>query len=88
MEKAILVLDMPKNCYECKLQVCDEVGERLCVINNRNADYCASKDDECPLKEPPEKWDFQDYSAATYRNWMKGFNSCLDKILNGGKENV
>lgn len=88
MEKAILILDMPKNCYKCKLQVHNPAGEHICVINRKSADYCASKADECPLKEVPPKYDTQKARTKAFSNWMKGFNECINQILSGGKENV
>ena len=51
MSKAILIMDMPKNCYECKLQVHNMVGDHICAINHKNADNCASRGTWCPLKE-------------------------------------
>ena len=91
MGKAIYVMDTPKACDECPLSLETEtINTIICrgcekySINPK----CTERPDWCPLKELPEKWDFQNYSTATYCNWMKGFNSCLDKILNGGKENV
>lgn len=35
MSKAILIIDMPKSCYECKLQVHNMVGDHICVINHK-----------------------------------------------------
>lgn len=86
MEKAILVLDMPKNCYECNLQVHNPAGEHICVINRKSADYCASKADGCPLKEMDKKeWA---HTENPMRAYGSGWNACIDAILNGGKENV
>lgn len=81
MSKAILIIDMPKNCYECKLQVHNMVGDRICVINHKNADNCASRGTWCPLKEMPGKYPkSQEWFSEEY---VEGRNDCIDGILKG-----
>lgn len=86
--KAILVTDMPKNCYKCNLQVRNVVGNRICVINNKDADYCASTPKWCPLRAMPEKKeDYQEGVAASPRKEFEwGWNACIDEILKGSEE--
>ena len=88
MGKVVLIMDMPKNCYECKLQVRNMVGDYICVINHKNADNCASRGTWCPLKEVPEKIDEKPVSEYEFGSLGKGYevgwNACLKAILNGG----
>ena len=48
--KAILVIDMPKNCAECKLMYLQGIGESIC-----NAVDWEKRPSWCPLKEMPNK---------------------------------
>lgn len=87
MSKAILIIDMPKNCYECKLQVHNMVGDRICVINHKNADNCASRGTWCPLKEAPKIIDEKTVSEYEFGTLGKGYeigwNTCVRTILKG-----
>lgn len=80
--KAILVIDLPKNCAECKLEsICNEVDWE-------------ERPSSCPLKPMPEKkeresWGDNEY--AFYNNLHKmGWNDCIDEIAGGmnGKEKL
>lgn len=82
MAKAVLVMDMPENCFKCKLQN---------WLNCRIANKChvgEYRPDWCPLRELPEKKETT-YPQACYTNsyWtdeMKaGFNTCLNEMLGG-----
>lgn len=72
MSKAILVMDMPKNCFHCKLQ--DWVNCRV-VKGCHTGD---TRPDWCPLREVPQKQ--EDLPTNIYR---EGWNACIDKILGG-----
>ena len=87
MAKAILVMDMPKNCFACDLESYGECkamfGE---VIENK-----FEKPSWCPLKPMPEKETIcGKYNSEYYANggkmpsWKLGFNACIDAIC--GKE--
>ena len=78
--KAILVIDLPKNCAECKLMFLQGIGEGIC-----NAVDWEERPSWCPLKPMPEKkeresWGDNEY--AIYNNLHKmGWNDCIDYIL-------
>lgn len=95
MSKAILVMDMPKNCSECNQCQCgNEDGEYSCIPDNfahyLSSNYvnhsCESKPDWCPLKPIPEK--VEEYPKEYYEfgniglAFDVGYNTCIDKILN------
>ena len=80
MAKAMLIMDMPSNCYECELNnyhfcfVTDDNVERY-----RNTEY---KPTWCPLREVPQK-----KTALTMFDIgeAQGYNACIDEILGGGE---
>lgn len=88
MNKAILIIDMPKSCGKCPL--CQGVaidGQYVCSIFDKDSNeqgYEYGKYDKsawCPLQEPPERqmvWCDDD-------DWSIGYNACLDWIL--GEDN-
>lgn len=80
MEKAVLVMDMPKDCFACDLESYGECkamfGE---VIENK-----FEKPSWCPLKPMPENKDAMTAHFATDYNYALGWNDCLDAIQ--GKE--
>ena len=82
MAKAVLVMDMPENCFKCKLQ-----NWANCKITNK-CHVGEYRPDWCPLRELPEKKETT-YPQACYTNsyWtdeMKaGFNTCLNEMLGG-----
>lgn len=80
MGKAILVIDMPKDCFACDLESYGECkamfGE---VIENK-----FEKPSWCPLKPIPENKDAMTAHFATDYNYAVGWNDCLDAIQ--GKE--
>lgn len=78
MSKAILVIDMPKNCFHCKLQ--DWANCRIvkgCHVGETRPDWC-------PLKEVPQKKEIDRLSVRRHFE-AKGYNACIDDIL-GDKE--
>ena len=62
MTKAILVIDMPETCYECKFGDTDRICE-MCIAVDRQIHDEEGKFDElnigkpllCPLKQIPDK---------------------------------
>lgn len=71
MSKAILVIDMPKNCQECVLNYQGD-----CYVSEYEGDDWVQS---CPLKELPqkkEKWGEAD----------RGWNDCLKEILGDDDE--
>ena len=69
MSKAILVMDMPKNCLNCKMA--DWANCRITKICHTGC----YRPDWCPLSPMPEK--------KAERNAYTGYNQCIDEI--GGK---
>lgn len=73
MAKAVLVMDMPENCFKCKLQ-----NWANCKITNKcHVGEC--RPDWCPLRELPEKANHPAY--CDNGRFDKGWNACLDMIL-------
>jgi hypothetical protein len=83
MDKAILAIDMPKDCYECPLAIETIHNSRTCCITKCTVMY-DGKFPWCPLKPVPEKrdengiWTMSGYIDDGYSN---GWNDCLDEIL-------
>lgn len=77
MSKAVLVMDMPKDCYECKLQ--DWLTCR--IVKKCNTAH--KKPDWCPLKPLPDKKPHTEDVLEVFVN--TGYNACIDEIL-GDKE--
>lgn len=82
--KAILVMDMPSGCINCKLY---DYPPSRCFVNgkfqnNISEDY---KPDWCPLKPAPEKKDENKIYTMTQLYRAQGYNACIDEIL-GDKE--
>ena len=97
MSKAILVMDMPDSCFHCDM--CHEKdydirykieGDKFCSIENVEVnDYYNGfyvdkfvRPSWCPLKELPAK---MKYSNGTYNGEVKGWNRCLEKIIEMGE---
>lgn len=85
--KAILVIDMPKNCYECKLRKQELFGGYFCGLNEvlgkkNHIDCLVERLNNCLLKELPQKQKPFDEFNTEYE---RGFNACLDEILGGNK---
>lgn len=89
MNKAVIVLTkIPNSCSEC---ICfsDHYSDMCCkAISNRTINYPypdSFRQEWCPLKALPEKYDAdsykKDYQNAFERGFEYGFNYCLDKIL-------
>lgn len=73
MQKAILVIDMPKNCKECK----------RCSI----ATDAEVRSDECPLRRVPERRDeHYDVNDEVDSFINLGYNQCLDDLLGKDSE--
>lgn len=82
MSKAVLVLDMPNNCLECKIGKSGTYGGIYCEALKK---FCCgkfySRENDCPLKELPEKKNI-DCCYDLYKRGRKvGWNECLEAIL-------
>ena len=84
MSKAVLVIDMPNTCAECKMVYRKRNDKRevfRCQISKKNIEI-NKIDNNCPLKEIPEKeLDWNDGEDE----YITGWNACLDEIL--GEDN-
>ena len=86
MAKAVLVMDMPKDCYGCQLGViADWTNELFCAGKDKAVNNCIpnKKPDGCPLKLMPEKMAVED--RWFNKDYAEGWNACIDKILGEGE---
>lgn len=100
MSKAVLVVDMPESCPDCRfcreldegINACcelmdDENDSSLCRMIETEYGYCQQKPDWCPIKELPEE-ESNDYCYDLWeRGWNTGWNECLEAIL-GDESNL
>jgi hypothetical protein len=93
MSKSILVIDTPKNCYDCPFgtaycgeleyvgycELADCLDYDVILMTEEHYD-CESKSrpDWCPLKPLPKKRKYRYYNGDT-----RGWNDCIDKIAGG-----
>ena len=85
--KAILVLEMPKNCLECPLgknmsipiETCIQCPLGKCAIDEETE----TRPNWCPLKPMPQRANHPDWCDGG--RYDKGYNACIDEIL-GDKE--
>lgn len=101
MSKAIAVIDKPKNCEQCPFVrykyslplTTYRKGLYCWLIEPQNRvvedfDYDAEVHlSNCPLREVPQKTDFRKAKTETVRNWIEGYNACIDEIMKGSEEN-
>lgn len=80
MPKAVLVMDMPESCPDCRFfesdwRECYAISKRY----NRDIMTEEAKPNWCPLRELPEKMitGAGGYGENMFRS---GFNACLDAI--------
>ena len=83
MSKSMLVIDTPKCCEECPLEmdVSGKYGANICRGREKysyNPDS-KNKPDWCPLKDVPEKEDLSETDENYI--WSEGWNHCIDEIL-------
>lgn len=93
MSKAMLIMDMPESCADCKLSIClKDIGIGRCFATMELIDNFNKVQDWCPLRAVPKKVDylieyFNDgqMSLDLSIGYAKGYNACIDEILGGGK---
>lgn len=86
MSKAILIMEMPSSCSECPcvdelfgcIRVCNRTGE--CISG-----YTVRRQDDCPLREVPQKSNTGKSDYYQWGDWEDGYNACIDDILGGGE---
>lgn len=92
MSKAILVMDMPSNCLDCRFcREIDEGIEACCEIMDEpddnelcrmiNDDYCQCRPSWCPLQQMPEKSHTGKSDYYQWEDWEDGWNACIDELL-------
>ena len=86
MAKAVLIMDMPECCVDCCCGYFERYTKELnlvCGATGEDANN-VGKPDWCPLRELPEKANHPDY--CDNGRFDKGWNACLDEILEERKE--
>ncbi len=79
MSKSILVIDMPKNCEQCRFSGSD--GDVCCLEDKfiLEHEYFDKKPDWCPLRGLPKKIAKEDRWFD--KEYAIGYNACIDEIL-------
>ena len=86
MAKAVLIMDIPECCADCCCGYFERYTKELnlvCGATGEDANNVV-KPDWCPLRELPEKANHPDY--CDNGRFDKGWNACLDEILEERKE--
>lgn len=90
--KAVLVIDMPNNCYDCQYCRFDarRYNFRGCVLTDTEVqdgtiDICKEVHSCCPLKPMPKEEDIYEVGmdeedTNAKRQWNKGWNACIEEI--------
>ena len=84
MAKAMLIMDMPSSCNECRLHVvfgAKGIGVCTGTEGSKKRTYDNGKGAICPLRECPTKKENQ-YDNRVFEF---GYNACIDEILGGGE---
>ena len=94
-DKAILVIDMPKNCGECEQVYYDEYYDCFCCsLTKKNIDhYIKNKSPDCPLFLLPSSISLKQYVDNAELNmdsmlacqYAQGWNEYRNEILKGDK---
>ena len=86
--KAVLVMDMPEKCLECKMLN----GSDECILQSDDQNFDADTWDDlmngCPLRPMPEKMQVCGKYPQPDRivpSYKIGWNACIDKIMEGAK---
>ena len=92
MSKAILVMDMPDSCLDCRFcreidegieaccEIMDEPDDRL--LCRMIEDYCQCIASWCPLQEPPiEEEEGSDCFDEFEDGYAQGWNDCIEEIF-------
>ena len=91
IKKSVLIIDTSETCLDCTfcfeldegVNACcsvmsDENDKGLCRDIQCDGGYCQDKPDWCPLKELPER---REYNEEFFNGEVKGWNDCLKTIL-------
>jgi len=95
--KAILVIDMPSDCWKCPMHIdgLDDENEEIMVCNAEKIEsHYGEKPSWCPLKPMPMKRETHVYwnsvgigNVPTHEisDYDKGWNDCVD-FMEGGEQ--
>ena len=83
MSKAVLVIDMPKMCVDCKFIGYSKQGTPCCNLEARGLDTLVAKPDWCTLNAMPEYDSPAIYPTIENTYYAQGWNDCIDVILKG-----
>ena len=82
MNKAILIIDMPRHCNEC-----DVICTKYYATSLKKGDgEIVIKPSDCPLREVLEKQVHHSSDSTFLRGAKSGYNYCLYEILKGSEE--
>ena len=87
MAKGIIVVDIPKTCWECPCYMEGYLngssgGDWCKVTGEEIYSYIAKRN--CPIKELPRKLEKDEVSlgrVSRYAKFEDGWNACIDEIL-------
>lgn len=87
MSKAVLIMDMPKNCLECpigknmsiSIETCISCPFGKCAIDSE----AETIPDWCPLRPMPEKEEEKKTDIAYDIIIKRGWNACIDELTAG-----
>lgn len=84
MNKSILIMNTPENCYKCLLNnnfFCNATN--ICVVK-----FIDSRPDWCPLKQLPERYDKVSCDGSPFYHMSVGWNNCIDEILGDNDDGI
>lgn len=89
MSKSILVIDTPTTCNKCpSFTTGNETLDTFCTAFSGKRKRIGTYDphgikrpDWCPLRDFPEKLDVEDYCFDSFTSFCRGYNTCIDEIL-------
>lgn len=79
MEKAILIIDMPGSCKDCRFP---DPGGDVCLLLNKDIsenEFSVERPNWCPLKIVPKRAYHENYCDSG--RYDMGYNACIDEIL-------
>lgn len=87
MPKAVLIMDMPESCPDCRFFESDW-KECYAISKQYNRDVMTeeAKPNWCPLRELPEKKTGNSYMNSKEKGIVEGWNAFLDAIEEGAHE--
>ena len=81
MNKGIVVVDVPENCYDCEYTFNKESCELTNWLDVKQYISTDTKPDWCPIIPLPEKIHYQSRHSIDDEQFASGWNACIDEIL-------